>query len=275
MSRQLSLDDLLEHVDRGGVLGITPASVGAVVVDVDDGDPDRLVANFPPRAIYQTPRGGVHAFYQHDGPAVRQHRWVAPVFRTSGDLRHAAGGYVVLWEPERLIDCLSRDTYAVPFADVSQALVVRREPRTGPQPPVDGQDAAADGSTAGRHDYVKRMLVQARVDGMDGAALRRYAVQLQAGLPQPPEAPHIFALSEALRIAEWAASRRWDTATQRERGIRSGQARRARNADRDAEILSLLQAGHSQRKVGAELGVSRRVVRRVQDRLKGYPTPQD
>ena len=274
VDRQPSLDDLLAHVESDGLLGLTPASLDAVVVDVDVGDPARLLSAFPPRALYQTPRGGVHAYYQHDGAPVRQHRWVAPVFRTSGDLRHGSGGYVVLWQPERLIDDLRRARRSVPFADVEKALVVRPEPRTSAKRAQDGQDAA-DGPepSTSRHAHVKARLIAARVDGMDGAALRRYAVQLHAMQPQPPHASHPFTIGEAVRLAEWAAGMRWDSQTQAARGRRSGQARRARTATRDAAIVDRLARGHSQRQTAQALGVSRGAVQRAQDRLRGDTQP--
>ena len=277
-ARQLSLDLALAHVEAGGVLGLTPASLDAVVVDVDVGDPARLLSAFPPRALYQTPRGGVHAYYQHDGAPVRQHRWVAPVFRTSGDLRHGSGGYVVLWQPERLIDDLRRARRSVKFAEVRQALVVSPPAPQGrqatPKSPPDGTEPTPDdlapSPARSRHAWVKARLIAARVDGRTGPELRQYARQLHAGLVQPPDprVPHFFPLAEALAVAQWVAGRDWSSERQRLRGLRSGQARRARTAERDAEILSLLRAGRSQRQVAAELGVSRDVVRKTQGRYR-------
>ena len=281
VDRQPSLDDLLAHVESDGLLGLTPASLDAVVVDVDVGDPAGLLSAFPPRALYQTPRGGVHAYYQHDGAPVRQHRWVAPVFRTSGDLRHGSGGYVVLWQPERLIDDLRRARRSVKFAEVRQALVVSPPAPQGrqatPKSPPDGTEPTPDdlapSPARSRHAWVKARLIAARVDGMDGAALRRYAVQLHAMQPQPPHASHPFTIGEAVRLAEWAAGMRWDSQTQAARGRRSGQARRARTATRDAAIVDRLARGHSQRQTARALGVSRGAVQRAQDRLRGDTQP--
>ena len=49
--RQLSLDVLLEHIERRGRLGIEPRSIGAVVMDIDHGDADHFIQNFR-AAIY-------------------------------------------------------------------------------------------------------------------------------------------------------------------------------------------------------------------------------
>ena len=270
VDRQPSLDDLLAHVESDGLLGLTPASLDAVVVDVDVGDPAGLLSAFPPRALYQTPRGGVHAYYQHDGAPVRQHRWVAPVFRTSGDLRHGSGGYVVLWQPERLIDDLRRARRSVKFAEVRQALVVSPPAPQGrqatPKSPPDGTEPTPDdlapSPARSRHAWVKARLIAARVDGRTGPELRQYARQLHAGLVQPPDprVPHFFPLAEALAVAQWVAGRDWSSEQQRLRGLRSGQHRRSRTADRDQRIVAMLRAGRSQRETARALGVTRRIV---------------
>ena len=53
--RQLSLDDLLEHLERGRRLGIEPRSINTVVVDIDHGDADHFLHNFRPLSVYQKP----------------------------------------------------------------------------------------------------------------------------------------------------------------------------------------------------------------------------
>ena len=37
------LDEVLEHHARGGLIGLIPESIGLVVVDVDQGEPDAVV----------------------------------------------------------------------------------------------------------------------------------------------------------------------------------------------------------------------------------------
>ena len=104
---------------------------------------------------------------------------------------------------------------------------------------------------------------------MEGLALRRYAHKLHASLVQTPGlVPHHFPLSEALEIANFIAARSWSTAHQRARGVRSGQARRARSAARDKRILDLLNTGLSIRRTAARLGLSRQVVQKVKDRQR-------
>ena len=269
IDRQLTLDDALEHVDRGGNLGLVPASIGMVAVDVDEGNCDSLLHNFVPVAAYRTKRpGGVHAYFQHDGPPVRQRRWVAPLFEAAGDLRHSRG-YVCLWRPDQLVNDLERGSAGVPFAEIAQTFVTPA-PQGGPKSPPATSAPTPDNSPSparSRHAWVKARLIAARVDGMDGVAIRAYALQLHAGLVQPPgPVPHYFPLSEAMALANWIAGRDWSHDTQRERGLRSGQHRRARTADRDQRIVAMLRAGRSQRETGRMLGVSRGTVEQVKRR---------
>ena len=285
MDRQLSLDGLQEHFDRGGLLGLVPASVGLVAVDIDEGDSTSLLHNFPPFAAYRTKRpGGVHAYYSYSGPPIPQRRWVAPVFHTSGDLRHARG-YVVLWDAERLTEDLNRGSGGVSFKEARQALVTDAPaPQGGPKsPPVASQPTPDDSPPSparSRHVWVKARLIAARVDGLQAPALREYALQLHAGLVQPPDprVPHRLPLAEVLALADWAAAMRWDPQTQAERGRRSGQARRVRTAQRDAEIIALLETGLSIRETALVLGISKSTVGRVnrqrgprQSRFVGHP----
>ena len=119
--RQLSLDDLLEHLERGRRLGIEPRSIKAVVVDCDHGDVARLLHNFRPLSVYQsrTP-GRVHAYYRHVGEKISPRPFDAPLFRISGDLKHARS-YVALYDAPRLANDLTNGSLGVPFAEVEQA----------------------------------------------------------------------------------------------------------------------------------------------------------
>ena len=131
--RQLSLDDLLEHLERRGRLGIEPRSIGAVVVDVDDGNVDHFIQTFRPMSVYRSKtEGRCHAFYNHDGGRVSPRPFNAPLFRVSGDLKHTRS-YAVLYNPQRLAKDLSTGSLGVPYLEVEQALV------TGPPAAQGGQ----------------------------------------------------------------------------------------------------------------------------------------
>ena len=134
--RQLSLDELLEHQERGGRLGIEPSSIDTVVVDIDHGNADRLIQNFEPQSMYPSKtQGRCHVFYRHDGARVSPQPFDAPLFRVSGDLK-CARSYVALYGPQQLAADLSRGERGVTFAEVLKALV------TGPPAAQGGQRRA-------------------------------------------------------------------------------------------------------------------------------------
>ena len=277
--RQLSLDDLLEHLERGQRLGIEPQSINTVVVDIDHGDADHFLHNFRPLSVYRsrTP-GRVHAYYRHVGEKVSPRPFNAPVFKIAGDLKHTRS-YVALYDTRRLAEDLSRGSLGVPFEEAWEALVfggVNGPPASqggqrGPLGSPVGSNANPGDSTPSpsyhRHNWILGKLIAARVDGRDPKAIHRYAVELHGGLVQPPDdVPHYFPRSEALSIADFVSTRSYSTEHQRAAGIRSGEARRARSAERDKRILDLLNTGLSIRRTAARLGLSRQVVQKVKDR---------
>ena len=268
-NRQLSLDQLLEHVGRGQRLGVEPRSIGTVAVDIDHGDPDRFLHNFPPLSLYKSKtKGRCHAYYRHDGGKVRSQTFAAPVFKISGDLKHKKS-YTVLYDASQLAFDLSRGSLGVPYLEVERALVTGQR---GPLTPQVGSNHANPGDSTPspsyhRHNWLLSKLTATRVEGMDPKALRRYARKLHTGLVQTPGlVPHFFELAEALAIANFVAARSYSVAHQRAAGVSSGQARRAKSALRDKRILALLDKGHSIRRIAEEIGVSRRTVARVKDR---------
>ena len=190
--RQLSLDDLLEHLERRGRLGIEPRSIGAVAVDIDGGNADRLLQNFRPLSVYRsrTP-GRVHAFYSHDAGRVSPRPFSAPLFRVAGDLKHARS-YVVLYDAPRLANDITNGSLGVPFIELLKAIVTgppaAQGGQRGPLTPPVGSNANPGDSTASpwhnRHDWILGKLTAARVDGMDPKAIHRYAVELHGALFQ-------------------------------------------------------------------------------------------
>ena len=275
--RQLSLDDLLEHLERGRRLGIEPRSIGAVAVDIDHGDADHFLHNFRPLSMCRSKtEGRCHAYYRHDGGKVRPRPFTAPLFRIAGDLKDERS-YTVLYNPARLAEDLTNGSLGVPFSEVRQALVTGPPAAQGGQrgpltPPVWSNANPGDSTPSPghqRHNWILSKLIAGRVDGMEPGALRRYADDLHAGLVQTPGlVPHYFPRSEARSISDFVSARSYSTDHQRAAGIRSGQARRARSAARDTQILSLLDKGLPIRRIAEILHVTRQTVGRAQDRKR-------
>ena len=95
------LDRTLQHIADGGLVGVIPGSLDAVVLDLDAGDPAALVAILGPAVITTPSRrdGGMHLWYRRPARSnrkrIRNGNWVAGNAR--GDVRGDAG-YVVLWD---------------------------------------------------------------------------------------------------------------------------------------------------------------------------------
>ena len=275
--RQLSLDDLLSHLERGHRLGIEPQSINTVAVDVDDGDPSSFIHAFRPLSVCRSKTPGrVHAYYAHDAGKILSRPFSAPVFKISGDLKHARS-YVALYDAARLANDLSRGLHGVPFQEVERALVTgplaAQGGQRGPLTPPAGSNASPGFETPSpgrlRHTWLLSKLIAARADGMDPKAIHRYAVELHGALSQPPDdVPHFFPRSEALSIADFVCRRSWSVEHQRAAGIRSGQARRSKSAHRDKRILDLLSTGLSIRRTAARLDLSRQVVQKAKDRQR-------
>ena len=218
-------------------------------------------------------RGRCHVYYRHDGARVSPQPFDAPVFRVSGDLKHERS-YVALYDPQQLALDLSNGPRGVPFSEVEKAIVTgplavqggQRGPLTPPAVSKDVSDDSRPSPSHQRHNWILGKLTAARVDGLAGHELWDYARTIHDGLLQTAPAPHHLPLSEALRMADWCASKDWSTEHQRAAGIRSGQARRARSAARDKRILDLLDAGNSIRRTAVRLGLSKHVVERVKNR---------
>ena len=92
-------------------------------MDIDHGNGDRLLHNFPPLSLYTSKtEGRCHAYYRHEGGRISPQPFNAPVFRISGDLKHERS-YVALYDAVRLAEDLNRGSLGVTFSEVEQALV--------------------------------------------------------------------------------------------------------------------------------------------------------
>ena len=94
------------------------------------------------------------------------------------------------------------------------------------------------------------------------------AMAINQGFDIPLGVPEVRGIAKSVtkRRARWIAAGAYYTDQQktlwgRERGIRSGKARRKRTADRDAAIVEAVMAGRSMRDVGREFGLTEGSVR--------------
>lgn len=95
--------EILAHVRAGGLVGLAPASLGFVVLDVDEGDPHELLAVVRPAVAAPSSRPGRMHLYFHDPKACRRAgngkwRWSPRVGgqAVAGEIR-SGNGYVALY----------------------------------------------------------------------------------------------------------------------------------------------------------------------------------
>ena len=258
--RQLSLDDALAWQGQGGLVGVQPSSIELTALDVDAGTPTELLEEVTPMAVCPTRRaGGLHLYF-HSQLEYTGRRWAHK--GASGDIRGRQGAYVVLWAGQPLADALDKGTPGDDFADVARLLDY-------PVAPSSGKTDVADGEEQGRHAYVLQRLVEARINGITPDEAIALAMRLWREAPQPPNASHTFPVDEALAIATWVAAHSWSSDAQRERGVISGQAARARNGLRNSAITRMLNEGHTIDKVAVVFGVSRDTVKRTKKLARG------
>ena len=79
----------------GGLLGLRPGSHGVAVLDVDHGDPRRLLAKYPPLAVAPT-RAGTHLIYSAPDGETPNAKWSAE--GCSGEVR-GSSGYTAIYHP--------------------------------------------------------------------------------------------------------------------------------------------------------------------------------
>ena len=103
-----------DHLDGGGLLGVVPASMGALVLDGDKAPFGREFGEAGVRrveealgcsaaAVFESKRkGGRHIWFRYRGKPVRQVPWKIETSSGesyAGDIRHN-GGYIILWQKD-------------------------------------------------------------------------------------------------------------------------------------------------------------------------------
>ena len=148
LDRRPDFSAVKDHMDRDGLLGIVPASLGMAVLDVDTGDATQLIVDYPPWFLARSQRPGrVHLWYKDSEKGRRGGDWRG--HGCSGEII-ASTGYVVLWNTtlEELAESLRLGDFPgqgqVPFSAVA-ATVARwpSMPEASSGKPGDGAGAAA------------------------------------------------------------------------------------------------------------------------------------
>ena len=86
-SERPALDAVLRAIVEERWIGVVPASLGLVAIDIDEGVPEVVVKQVgdPPLATVRTGRGGTHLLYRAPEGEVRNRKWAFSA--ASGDIR--------------------------------------------------------------------------------------------------------------------------------------------------------------------------------------------
>ena len=269
--------DLVEQ--HGPDIGVIPASLHMSALDVDSGDIAPLVAAYPPLAHVRSPHG--HHLYYADTEQRGNKNWAA--CGCSGQVR-SAKGFLRLYEDaaDRLADAVLSEQKP-PFPAEIVSWTVPETPasdETGNEPmtfsvPQGGSrelDSVPEGArNVSLFDAVRLWAYQQdrgqRVDAWV-AKVHAYALQSNARFPSPLPPDEVRRLAYSVATWCWQGSEKIDHSptAQRRRAIKSGQVRRALNAERDTAIRAAVQDGKSKRAVARQFGLSEGMVRHIMKR---------
>ena len=173
--KQPGFEAVKRHAAAGGLVGLVPASLGCVVVDVDEGGSAGVEALRgvlgEPVVTVGTRGGGFHLWYPAPAGEIGNRKWGLP--GAAGDIR-GSRGFVVCWDPSALVDGLAANfaAAAAPSLHALSKLTVNGH----------GPEAVRVAKPGARNDTLNReAFVAAARGGLDGDAFRDAAAA--AGLP--------------------------------------------------------------------------------------------
>ena len=268
-----TLDISIQH---DGLLGLVPYSLGATALDVDQGPWKQLPHSW---VNYGTRRkGGRHLYYADADPRGNS-QWSGA--GCSGEVR-GAKGYLILWRDavDRLASAIAGPRQLSLFPFPAHLLQERGEPGELIQFPERTLNPA-------RSLQLETVLEGARNDSLfdvvrltaygELAEYRKEGGNLSGWLGRVCSfaddnnrrfpAPLITSdvRSVAYSVGTWVWSRYFDHSSgkQKERGMKSGEARRAKNRERDLSIIQAASSGESASSIGRRLDVHHTTILRI------------
>ena len=122
-----TLQQCLEHLAGGGLLGMLPASIGLVVVDIDEAAKDGLadwIDRYPPLGdVPSQQRGRTHLYYSSGIPYHNRNKLELRRYGISLEVR-SRHGFVILWDPEAVAEIVAERSMS------SSTRGITRLPRT-------------------------------------------------------------------------------------------------------------------------------------------------
>ena len=259
-------------------LGLVPWSLGLSGLDLDFGRPADLEREFPALASYPSARGR-HVYYLDLEP---RPGWPWKCSACGGHVR-SAGAYLklhgdgllvlaeALAEQPALFELTQPGLFGFPLRCPEHEAELRRRRLAGPErsarpvPLPDLSRVRKGRRNVSVFNHLRQWTYRRPRVGTHASfheAVRLRAFELNARLPRPLPAAEIRATARSVSGWVWTRPeyRNWDRALQRDRGRRSGEARRAASVERDAAILALRARGLSYRAIGAELGLPKSTI---------------
>ena len=160
LQRPASFLQVKDHISRGGLLGIVPASLGRAVLDVDRGDPVPLICAHLPWFVARSQQPGrVHLWYRDDA----EHR-PGGIWRDGnggGGEMLASTGYVVLWGNtlQELTEALAYGDHATqaPFEAVANTLTWRSSKRSKTEAQAPAAEDRTRNPSVGAHQDLSKV----------------------------------------------------------------------------------------------------------------------
>ena len=182
-----SIDDVLQHAGRGGLTGMVPGSIGAVVIDLDpnpEGDGDTTPPLGQPVLQHVTRRaGGVHYWYKAPAGEVGNRQWARTVDgKLAGEIR-GSNGFVVLWDCGAVAAAVVGDDFSMANevdVDILPRPAKPKDAKTGRL--LTGVEAVAAAVEGARNGTLFTESCFAIERGEDLAPMRKAA--LASGLPE-------------------------------------------------------------------------------------------
>ena len=139
-----TLDEVLRHLEEGGLVGVIPASLDCTVVDIDKGGERalqgvRVLLGDPVGTIPSRGEDHWHLWYRSADAVVGEPEVGAPGRRLRRDLWKP--GQVVIWDPVALVAALEQQFEPAEPVSVQGGLPrpPKRSKRKAAQPPPDDQ----------------------------------------------------------------------------------------------------------------------------------------
>ena len=122
-----TLQQCLEHLAHGGLLGLLPASIGLLVVDIDEAAKDGLanwIDRYPPLGDIPSQKPGrTHLYYSSGIPYHNRNKLQLRRYGISLEVR-SRHGFVILWDPEAVAEIVAERSMS------SSTRGITRLPRT-------------------------------------------------------------------------------------------------------------------------------------------------